>query len=108
MLRGDGPPDASTLGVSALNVGMPEEHSFLKKQDKKVADLADIIEQWFDDMPGPAVVGLNEIAPGIANKLVAALEPACVCLFVPSPRRPRGERVLIRSPDRPYLAFAGT
>ena len=76
--RGDGPPDASTLGVSALigNVGMPEEHSFAEKRNDEVAIFAGIIARWLGDMQGPAVVGLNEIrfAPGIAIKLVAALQ----------------------------------
>ena len=78
MQRGDAPPDASTLGVtvSALNVGMPQNDSFAKsgKQDRKVAELVDIVLGWFDDTPGPAVVGLNEIAPVIEEKLVALLE----------------------------------
>ena len=78
MPRGDAPPDASTLGVSALNVGMPEEHSFGKRQSSKVAQLADIIERWLGDTQGPAVVGLNEIAPGIANNLVRELVEARV------------------------------
>ena len=56
--------DASTLGVTA----------FGRMQDEKVAELARYVEQWLQLEDGPAVVGLNEVAPTIAQKVVEKLE----------------------------------
>ena len=64
-------PDASTLWVTALNVGMPQANSFDKSQDEKVAKLAGYVEKWLEE--DLAVVGLNEIDPTIAEKLKRAL-----------------------------------
>ena len=64
-------PDASTLGVTALNVGMPQARNFLSTQDDKVVELAARVQEWLEN--GPAVVGLNEIHPDIAEKLVNEL-----------------------------------
>ena len=61
------PPDASSLGVTAFNVGMIQEDAFTKMQDSKVAELAGYVERWLEE--GPAVVGLNEIHPHIVTKL---------------------------------------
>jgi hypothetical protein len=77
MERGDAstrthPPDASTLGVTAFNVGMLQAISFAQRQDEKVAELAGHVKRWLEE--GPAVVGLNEIAPSIAKKLVEKLK----------------------------------
>ena len=77
MERGDAstrthPPDASTLGVTAFNVGMLQAISFAQTQDEKVAELAGHVKRWLEE--GPAVVGLNEIAPSIAKKLVEKLK----------------------------------
>ena len=66
--------DASTLGVTAFNVGMINPDSFGRMQDEKVAELARYVEQWLQLEDGPAVVGLNEIAPTIAQKVVEKLE----------------------------------
>ena len=66
------PPDAPTLGVTAFNVGMIQAHAFKKEQDEKVAELAGHVKQWLKE--GPAVVGLNEIHPSIAQKLVDELQ----------------------------------
>ena len=66
------PPDASTLGVAAFNVGMIQAHAFEKLQDKKVAELAGHVKTWLEE--GAVVVGLNEIQPKIAQKLVEKLE----------------------------------
>jgi len=65
--------DASTLRVTAFNVGMPQADCFIKSQDAKVAMLAGFVEEWLDD--GLAVVGLNEIHSSIAQKLEQALAP---------------------------------
>jgi hypothetical protein len=65
------PPDASTLVVTALNVGMIHRDSFTRQQDHLVAALAGHVEKWLEE--GPAVVGLNEIHPIIARKLVRQL-----------------------------------
>ena len=46
------PPDASTLTVTAFNVGMPQADSFYKSQDEKVAKLAGHVEKWLEDGPG--------------------------------------------------------
>ena len=59
--------DASTLGVTAFNVGMMQANAFGQKQEAKVAELARHVETWLED--GPAVVGLNEIHPTIAMML---------------------------------------
>ena len=69
------PPDASTLGVTvtAYNVGMIQADAFGKKQPSMVATLADYVVNWLN-VEGPAVVGLNEIAPSMAKKLVEKLE----------------------------------
>ena len=70
------PADASTLGtltVTALNVGMMEEHSFRSQQGKLVGQLARHIKGWLGG-PGAAVVGLNEIHPTIAAKLMRELQ----------------------------------
>ena len=68
------PPDASTLGVTvtAYNVGMIQANAFGKKQPSMVATLADYVVNWLN-VEGPAVVGLNEIAPNIAELLEQAL-----------------------------------
>ena len=66
--------DASMLGATAFNVGMITDHAFKNTQDQKVAELAGHVEQWLVLDGGPAVVGLNEIAPNIAQKLVARLK----------------------------------
>ena len=69
------PPDASTLGVTvtAYNVGMIQADAFGKKQPSMVATLADYVVNWLN-VEGPAVVGLNEIAPEIAGKLEKTLK----------------------------------
>ena len=70
------PTDASTLGtitVTALNVGMMEEHSFRSQQGKLVGQLARHIKGWLGG-PGAAVVGLNEIHPTIAVMLMKDLQ----------------------------------
>ena len=76
MERGDAsrarPPDASTRRVTAFNVGMIQANSFEKSQDKKVAELAGHVKNWLEEVP--AVVGLNEIHPSIAQKLVGELQ----------------------------------
>ena len=70
-LAGTLPPDASTLVATAFNVGMINPDSFGKMQDDKVRQLAGHVAKWLEQ--GPAVVGLNEIAPSIAVKLVGKL-----------------------------------
>ena len=64
--------DASTLMATALNVGMPQEESFRGAHKAKVSKLARIVQDWLRD-PVPAVVGLNELHPTIANKLMEEL-----------------------------------
>ena len=64
--------DASTLMATALNVGMPQEESFRGTQLQKVSKLARIVQEWLRE-PVPAVVGLNELHPTIANKLMEEL-----------------------------------
>ena len=66
------PPDASILGVTAINVGMPQADAFGWWQGMRVAELANHVTKWLSD--GPTVVGLNEIAPDIAEKLEKELE----------------------------------
>ena len=66
------PPDASTLGVTAFNVGMIQEVAFTKSQDSKVAELAGHVERWLEE--GPAVVGLNEIHESLVAKLQLVLK----------------------------------
>ena len=66
--------DASTLVVTAFNVGMMNEKAFnfLKKQEDYVAQLARHVNTWLRG--DPAVVGLNEIHPSLVQKLVKKLE----------------------------------
>ena len=70
------PPDASTLGVTAFNVGMISATAFTGSpwggQDAKVALLAGYVETWLEH--GPAVVGLNEIHATIVKKLQLKLK----------------------------------
>ena len=61
------PADASTLGVTAYNVGMIQADAFIKTQDSLVTKLAGYVESWLEE--GPAVVGLNEIHRDIVTKL---------------------------------------
>jgi len=66
-------PDASTLGVTTLNCGMIAENAFTNKnkgQHEKLAQLANIVCGWLLDS-GPNVVGLNEMHPELAAKVVA-------------------------------------
>ena len=65
-------PDASTLGVTACNVGMIQEDAFTKTQDSKVAELAGHVERWLEE--GPAMVGLHEIHPNSVTKLQLKLK----------------------------------
>ena len=65
-------PDASTLGVTAFNVGMIAENSFYQSQDEKVEELASHVRMWLEERP--AVVGLNEIHPNIGKKLQSVLQ----------------------------------
>ena len=67
-----GTPDASTLGATAFNVGMLQVDSFGNKHSARVNELAGYVKTWLED--GPAVVGLNEIAPNIAEHLVERLQ----------------------------------
>ena len=67
-------PDASMLGAIAFNVGMIDANCFKKDQDAKIQELAGYVEGWLHLEGGPAVVGLNEIAPPIAKKLVDRLQ----------------------------------
>ena len=69
------PPGASTLGVTALNVGMNVPDAFGKNQGDKVSELAVHVYNWLA-YEGPAVVGLNEIAPGFVQMLVVLLREA--------------------------------
>ena len=66
---------ASTLGVTAFNVGMISETAYAAsgKQDEKVAELAGHVSSWLRG-EGPAVVGLNEIHTLIGGELSAAVE----------------------------------
>ena len=66
------PADASTLGVTAFNVGMIHANAFFKTQGSKVAELAGYVERWLEE--GPAVVGLNEIHRDIVTKLLDKLK----------------------------------
>ena len=70
-LVGTLPPDASTLVATAFSVGMISSDSFGKTQDDKVRQLVGHVGKWLQQ--GPAVVGLNEIAPIISVKLVEKL-----------------------------------
>ena len=70
-------PEASALWVTSLNVGLPDENAF--GVDAKIKELANIVDGWLSLVCGRppddlAVVGLNEIAPPLANKLEAELE----------------------------------
>ena len=67
-------PDASTLGATAFNVGMIDAHAFKRDQDEKIQELPGHVEGWLQVEGGPAVVGLNEIAPPIAKKLIERLQ----------------------------------
>ena len=61
--------DASTLCCTAFNVGMNMPSSFATSQDEKLQILAGHVQKWLDQ-PGPAVVGLNELAAPLQQKLV--------------------------------------
>ena len=69
-------PDASSLGVTAFNVGMIQETAFTGKkhkagtQDANLNELAGHAQRWLED----GVVGLNEIHPSLVPKLVKKLE----------------------------------
>ena len=69
-------PDASTLGVTAFNVGMIQEDAFTGKkhkagkQDENLEELAGNVQRWLVE----GVVGLNEIHPSLVQKLVKKLE----------------------------------
>ena len=69
-------PDASTLGVTAFNVGMIQQDAFTGKKykagrkDDNLEELADHVQRWLED----GVVGLNEIHPSLVQKLVKKLE----------------------------------
>ena len=71
-------PDASTLRVTAFNVGMIQDDAFSGKrysagtQDANLTELAGHVQRWLEE--GPAVVGLNEIAPEIAAWLEITLK----------------------------------
>ena len=64
--------DASTLTVTALNVGMNAEDSFKNRQGVLRAQLAGTIIQWLAGQ-GAAAVALNEIHSNIAEKLLREL-----------------------------------
>jgi len=73
-------PNAATLGVFSFNVNMTEyvEHIYSIEPesliDKKVQDLALHIARWLNDSAEePAVVGLNDISPSIAEVLEVRL-----------------------------------
>ena len=68
----DPDPDASTLGTTAFNVGMIVQDAVGNLQDTKVAELAGHVQSWLE-IAEIAVVGLNEIHPSIAKKLVKEL-----------------------------------
>ena len=51
---------------------MIDSFSFASKQHGKVVELAGSVYKWLQD--GPAVVGLNEIHPTIAQALVECLQ----------------------------------
>ena len=61
--RAANPAEASTLAVTAFNVGMLQANSFARTQDEKVEALAAHVKRW-----------LNEIAPSIAEELVEKLK----------------------------------
>ena len=69
-------PDASTLGVTAFNVGMIQKDAFTGKkykagkQDDNLEELAGHVQRWLED----GVVGLNEIHSSLVQKLVKKLE----------------------------------
>ena len=69
------PYDASTLVVTAFNVGMLGERAAKKKQVLKdyAAQLAHHVDTWLRGDPA-GVVGLNEIHPSLVQKLVKKLE----------------------------------
>ena len=77
-IRPPGPPalsDASTLGVACINVGMQNEHRYGNKQDEKVDVLAGWVREWLNVLGEgeDVVVGINELHPTIATKLVELL-----------------------------------
>ena len=66
-------PHASMLSATAFNVGMPQEDAFKATQAEKILELAGWVIQWMDG-PGGAVVGLQEVHPTIAGKLLVLLQ----------------------------------
>ena len=64
--------EASTLAVTAFNVGMLQPNCYGRSQDAKVNELAAHVKSWLNT-DVPACVGINEIDPGIATKLVEKL-----------------------------------
>ena len=60
-------PDASTLRVTAFNVGIMQEFAHIRSKDKKIEELAGYVKTWLED--GYAAVGLNEIHLKIAEML---------------------------------------
>ena len=64
-------PDASTLRVTAFNVGMIQKEASIRTQEKKIAELASYVNKWLED--GYAAVGLNEIHRNLAEMLQAKL-----------------------------------
>ena len=66
--------DASMLGATAFNVGMNASNSFAKHQDIQVGELADYVKGWLSLDGQPSVVGLNELAPNIAQRLLTNLQ----------------------------------
>ena len=63
---------AATLAATAFNVGMPSENAFKATQALKIQQLTNWVIQWMQG-PGGAVVGLQEVHPDIAGKLLASL-----------------------------------
>ena len=64
--------EASTLAITAFNVGMLQPDCYRTSQDAKVNQLAVHVKSWLNT-DVPAIVGINEIDPGIATKLVEKL-----------------------------------
>ena len=62
------------LRMTALNVGMIDENCFKKEQDATIFELAAHVACWLQLDDCPAIVGLNELAPQIAHKLVEQLQ----------------------------------
>ena len=68
------PPDASTLVVSCLNVGMNTADAFSGSQEEKLESLADIVHKWlFKEDDRCSVVGLNELHETLGKILVEKL-----------------------------------